>query len=618
MKKKPAHKLKNTKPNQRTKEKLLINGLRYNNLFKTLQEGFALHELVYSESGKAIDYRIIDVNPAFGKIIGVKSSDAVNHLATELYRTNPAPYIDEYSQVVKTGQTKTFETYFPTTDKYFRIVAFSPSAGLFCTLFEDITEKKRLLNSQQDSEAELRALFQAMHDVVIIYDADGHYLKIAPTNPENFTCSPEKMLGKNVYDILPEEKANHILGKIRETLKTGGIVESTYSLMISDKEVWFEAVCSPISEDTVIWVAHDFTKRKFSQEALRESEDKFRALFNNNQTIMLLIDPKTGQILDANPAASAYYGWSVEEITQKHITDINILEKETVNSEMLRAVSGKRHSFEFMHQLASGEIREVEVFSTPIQVQEKTLLYSIGHDITARKQAEEELIQSQEQLRALTAYWQNAIEAERTTIAREMHDDFGQSMTALKMDLAWLAKRLPEIDERADRIKGMNSLIDESIDLMRRIATDLRPNLLDDLGLNAALEWQTHEFSKRTGILVSLSLPPKEHNLDPNVRTNMFRIFQETLTNVNRHSHATHVNVNLKSKGPYLVMSIRDNGSGITENEVNDHHSLGLLGMRERAVMCGGILTISGVPGKGTTITAKIPIALNSHKEGEQ
>jgi signal transduction histidine kinase len=241
---------------------------------------------------------------------------------------------------------------------------------------------------------------------------------------------------------------------------------------------------------------------------------------------------------------------------------------------------------------------------------------SVVRDITERARAEKELEQSRERLRALTAYWQAAIETERAYIAREIHDEFGQSMTALKMDLTWLANRLPEGDERVERLRGMNTLVDESIALMRRIATELRPGLLDDLGLNAALEWQAQEFSRRSGIPCKLNLPKDDLALDLALNTTLFRIFQETLTNIARHAQATRVSASLKQTEQTLVLTMRDNGRGITEGELNNPRSLGLLGLRERAVQWGGETTIRGIVRKGTTVTVRIPLPASPAKGG--
>ena len=225
------------------------------------------------------------------------------------------------------------------------------------------------------------------------------------------------------------------------------------------------------------------------------------------------------------------------------------------------------------------------------------------------KRAEEELRRSREQLRALTGHLQSVKEEERVKIAREVHDDLGQSLTALKLDLAWLKGRLAR-DQRAlhDKAETMMELIDSTIQTVRRIAAELRPAVLDDLGLAAAIEWQAQDFQNRTGIRCEVRKTLNDIQLDCDLSTAFFRIFQETLTNVARHAKATDAEISLEEKQNSLILDIKDNGRGITEEEVHGLNSLGILGMRERALLLGGELRISGAPGKGTTVTVRIPL----------
>jgi signal transduction histidine kinase len=220
----------------------------------------------------------------------------------------------------------------------------------------------------------------------------------------------------------------------------------------------------------------------------------------------------------------------------------------------------------------------------------------------------EEVRAGREQLRDLTSYLQTAREEERAYIAREIHDEFGQSLTALKMDLAWLTKRLPaDRPLLAEKASTMSGLIDSTIQTVRRVATQLRPGLLDDLGLTAAIEWQAQELAERTGINCELYLGDEDIVLDRDLATAVFRIFQETLTNVARHAEATEVQVELEEGPDELVLIVRDNGKGITPGQVSDPHSLGLIGMRERARSWDGAVTFQSIPGQGTTVTVRMP-----------
>jgi PAS domain S-box-containing protein len=230
-------------------------------------------------------------------------------------------------------------------------------------------------------------------------------------------------------------------------------------------------------------------------------------------------------------------------------------------------------------------------------------------DITERKQAEEELKNSRQQLRNLTDHLEHLREQERTNIARDIHDELGQALTVLKMDTFWLTKHVPKnYEEILDKAKKMSGLIDATIQSVKKIATELRPGLLDDLGLASAIEWQAEEFQKSTGIKCELIVMISDISLGKDLSTAIFRIVQEALTNVARHAEATKVTVKLEEKDGQLVLTVRDNGIGITEDEISKAGKFGLVGIRERVLALGGEMRISGIHEKGTTMNVILPI----------
>ncbi|MGE5300999.1 MAG: PAS domain S-box protein [Acidobacteriota bacterium] len=237
------------------------------------------------------------------------------------------------------------------------------------------------------------------------------------------------------------------------------------------------------------------------------------------------------------------------------------------------------------------------------------LILGISQDVTERKVVEQELKNSREQLRILLAHVQSVREDERTRISREIHDELGQSLTALKIDLSWLLKRLSkEQKPLVEKAELMSNLIDMNIQTVKRISAELRPGLLDDLGLPAAFEWQAEDFQKRTGIHCEVRIQPEDIALDRNLSTAIFRIFQETLTNVVRHAKAKNVGVTLTKKKEEVLLEVKDDGKGITEKQISSPKSIGLIGMRERVHFFGGGVKISGKKDKGTVVTVTIPI----------
>ncbi len=207
------------------------------------------------------------------------------------------------------------------------------------------------------------------------------------------------------------------------------------------------------------------------------------------------------------------------------------------------------------------------------------------------------------ELRRLSAHLQNVREEEQTRIAREIHDELGQQITGLKMDLNWLKKKLNSNTEpmaMQEKISSMNELLDKTIQTIRKIASELRPSILDDLGLYAALEWQSQEFEKRFNIPVQFSTEVNQLEIIPAVASGLFRIYQESLTNVARHAEAKKIVASLQLKDKNLVLTVTDDGKGFVAND--DKKTLGLLGMKERALTMGGKIEIKSEPGKGTTV----------------
>src|SRR5262249_31935607 len=230
-------------------------------------------------------------------------------------------------------------------------------------------------------------------------------------------------------------------------------------------------------------------------------------------------------------------------------------------------------------------------------------------EIAERKHAEKQFKETLDQLRALAARLQSVREEERASIAREIHDELGQACTAIKMDLALIGRKISKRQTQLrDKIESSMRLVDDMIVTLRRIASDLRPRTLDDLGLAAALEWQSQEFERRTGIPCHLVLPQEPLNLDPERSTAIFRIFQESLTNVTRHSQATIVEARLEIEGDQLIFQVHDNGKGFDPEEAKAKKSLGLIGMQERAHLLNGDVRIEGTPGSGTNMILRIPL----------
>jgi len=271
--------------------------------------------------------------------------------------------------------------------------------------------------------------------------------------------------------------------------------------------------------------------------------------------------------------------------------------------------------YELKLRKKNGEEMNCLVTAIVRQADDRSILCYQGfiRDVTEQRRAEDELANSREQLRNLSVYLQSVREQERTSIAREIHDDLGQTLTALKMDLSWLGKGLSEDQgPLKERQASMDNALDMALKSVERIITELRPGMLDHLGLVPAIEWQVGDFQNRTGVRSEVSIDPEEIMLNKERSTAIFRILQECLTNVARHANATTVHVSLIEKNDEIELKIRDNGKGIVKEQISHPKSFGLMGIRERVYVFGGNIEIKGIPEKGTTVIVRIPFEKES------
>jgi signal transduction histidine kinase len=226
-----------------------------------------------------------------------------------------------------------------------------------------------------------------------------------------------------------------------------------------------------------------------------------------------------------------------------------------------------------------------------------------------RLNARNTILQSREELRNLTQRLHKIREEERMKISREIHDDLGQRLTAMKMDLSWINKHIPKNNQNlVQRLEAMISLTDSTLDITRKIALELRPAILDDLGLIPAIEWELQQFAKRTNCSYTVNLRKANVRMDRDRTIIIFRILQEALTNIIRHAHATHVDVRLTNDKNKAHLSVNDNGIGIDFTKLTDQDSLGIMSMRERAGAMGGTISIRNGKEGGTVVSLELPM----------
>lgn len=392
---------------------------------------------------------------------------------------------------------------------------------------------------------------------------------------------------------------------------------------------------------------------KNTQQALLEGEEFLRLLIENvREYAVFQLDPR-GHIVSWNAGAQRLKGYRAEEVLGKYISlfydpnearsgkpEYNLAKAARVGeckdegwrvrkdgsrfwaSVLITAVkdsSGNLRGFlKITRDTTDRRAREAILTEAKetleLRAEQRAAILAkvnldLRQEINVRQRAERDLRKSLEQLRALAARLQLVREEERTLVAREMHDELGQACTAIKMDLAAIGRKATKRQTQIRlKVDSALELVDKMIFTVRKIASELRPKTLDALGLTAALEAQAQEFEDRTGIRCIVVLPREPLALDSEHSTAIFRIFQESLTNVARHAQATRVNARLEIQENQLILVVQDNGRGFDEAQLGGRRSLGLVGMQERAFLLNGEFKIEGVPGSGTKVTLRIPL----------
>ncbi len=473
----------------------------------------------------------------------------------------------------------------------------------------DISEK---LESQQQlahSEERYRTLIEQASDGIFISNADGQYIDVNSNGIKMSGYSKDELLLLTIYDLMApgDEQSNPI--RVEE-LRSGNVVINERKLKRKDGSLINVEISAKLLVDgRFLGMVRDITARKIAEEALRLSEEKYRLLFYQNPMPMMMISVPERNFLDVNDAAIEFYGYTKEEFLRMNVMDIRPEEdKGKLKTMLAENKTGINYAGIWRHVKKDGSVVNVNIISHDISYEGRPARLVLADDVTEQMLAEESLQQSHEAYRQLASHLETVREAERTHIAREIHDELGQQLTGLKMDISWLSKKIKSEDKEVQgKISETIELIDGTVKTVRRIATELRPSILDDLGLVAAMEWQSEEFERRSGINTKFQSNITAIAVDTDLATGVFRIYQESLTNVMRHAAATRVEASLFITNTEIRLTISDDGKGFIVEEIANKKTLGLMGMRERAMLLGGTYEISSMPERGTSVIIVVP-----------
>ncbi len=496
---------------------------------------------------------------------------------------------------------------------------------------EDITDRKRVEAALEASETRFRAIFDQTFQFIGLMKTDGTLIEVNRSALQFAGIREEDVLGKLFWDTPWWTHSPELQNRLREAVRqaAGGTMvrfEATHPHPTGEL-AYVDFSLKPVRDEhgnvtLLIPEGRDITERKQVEAALRESEERYRSIFENavEGIFQTTLD---GKYVAVNPALACMYGYDSPEDMIAAIRNIasQVYVDPGRRDEFIRLMQSQKtvNGFEALVYRKDGGFIWISENVRALCDQAGVLVGYEGtvEHITQRKLTEQRLRDTLDQVRMLSGRVATVQEEERTRIARELHDELGVGLTCLKIDLSRLhtivgkgAGGRPR-KKVGDKIRSMVELIDTTIASVQRLVTELRPALLDDLGLVAAIEWQCQDFQTRTGLPCTCVTSADDIAMEPARATALFRICQEALTNTARHAQATAVTVMLESWNNSLRLVVADNGVGIPDTKVSNRQSLGLIGMRERVALFGGEITIQGHPEKGTTVTACLPRCLS-------
>jgi two-component system sensor histidine kinase UhpB len=527
-------------------------------------------------------------------------------------------------QAALRGEATTYEVSFRGRTFSARVEPLYEPHGRICGVAGicfDITDRRRAELALQESETRLRTIIETEPECVKLVDAQGCLLDMNPAGLAMIEAEDiAQVRGMRIDQVVaPEHRA--AFNDLHARVFAGGSGKLEFEIVgLRGTRRWLATHAVPLHSQgghptALLAITGDITQRKLTEQALRHSEERLQLVTLATNDAVWDWDLVTNALWWGRGFETLFWYASdeIEPGIESWHNRLHPEDRERVIAGVRAALDGGNASWssEYRFRRRDGSYADVYHRGYVIHDRETGIpVRVVGSmmDVTERKRSQEQLQASRAALRLLAARHQDVREHERTRIAREIHDSLGQALTALKLQLA--ASQEAAVNAAPGlgaRLSETAMMVDDLVKGVRRIATELRPPILDQFGLPAALEWLAQDFSRRTGIACKTTILPTDAAIADELATALFRIVQEALTNVSRHAHASQVNVELGMKSGCMTLEIGDDGKGITEMAATGPRSLGILGMRERAAALGGVLEVAPRAGGGTRVAAWFP-----------
>lgn len=603
---------------------------KYKQLFNSANDIIFMHHYTY----KKVPDQFIEVNDCTVRTFGYSRRELLTYTPMNIISEDDKKRVKHESQIIFKKHESLFERTFIT--KKGKAIPFECHTRLFIyqgqptalSICRNISERKRTEQELLTEQNLLRKIMDTSPVGIILVDVKGrinfgnrHAERIFKLNKKELTSRKFNDKAWQIRDLdggpFPDEKLPfHIVKNTRKP------VSDIRHAIIGPKGIkrLLSINAEPLMDEQnnfngIVAVIEDITERVEADRALRESENKFRMLFENTPSMIILHD-MNGHFLDVNQRALDAWGYTKDEFLKMVVSEMDPHFIERDDPKILWAQLNQKANIRFESDIRrkDGSICPIEIMLSKLSLHGQKVIMAVCRDITEQKKSEKEIQEHRQALQYLSSRLIQTQEEERKRLSRELHDEMGQALTAIKLNIATLQNNLanPKTEQFTQLLKETDRLTENLLEEMHHLALELRPNILDDLGLVPALRWYVKQFAKRYDIKVNFQIQSMEKRFPVQHETILYRIIQEALTNIAKYANAKRVTIRLQHSDKAVHASIRDNGRGFDMKEFEargpDQRGIGLVGMHERVAAVNGIVNVRSQPGKGTTVKITLPL----------